>query len=604
MAVAALVTLAAGCGDASVASPGVAPDGGAVGCSAGEIARDAGCVAAGVPPDGCGAGFAADGAQGCVAVLPVAACALGEIAVPGDTACRAVAPCDAGRWGAAPRDAGTVFVDGAYTGGASDGSEEHPWTAIQEAIEAAAPGAVVAIAAGSYAEDLGVVGKAVRLWGACPAAVAVVGQGGEKWALQVLAGADGTEVHDLALTGPLLGFGLSGAAGVVLDRVWIHDTGDRGVDVEDTLGTTSVSMSGCLVEATAEVGVFLSGVEASVEASAVRDTRPATDGRFGWGLTVERSGVTFTGSHASIVGSLVEGSRGVGLMIEGSEATVDGCLVRRTDADETQGGRGLVVQAERATGERATVSVLRSVVEASGRVGLYVGAADATIEATVVRGGTPPRSGARGVSLEDGDVSNLGAAVVTLRSSLVENVADIGILVSGSALTMEATRVRGVVPDEATQAFGRGVSLQPSPAQRRSTMLLTGSVVEDTHELGVYVLGSDALVETTRVFGTHEAPGDRFGDGIAAAVHPTLPTTLAVERSRVEASARAGLATFGAPVSVGGTVFECNVIALAGQDVAASAFSLVDEGGNVCGCSGVSEACKVLVSEIAAPEPR
>ena len=42
-------------------------------------------------------------------------------------------------------------------------------------MDAAAPGAIVAIAEGTYAGDLVVGGKAVRLWGRCPSLVSIEG---------------------------------------------------------------------------------------------------------------------------------------------------------------------------------------------------------------------------------------------------------------------------------------------------------------------------------------------------------------------------------------------------------------------------------------------
>lgn len=61
----------------------------------------------------------------------------------------------------------TVYVDDAYAGGANDGSESRPWTTIQQAIDAAADGAVIAIAEGSYVADVEIDNKRVRLWGRC-----------------------------------------------------------------------------------------------------------------------------------------------------------------------------------------------------------------------------------------------------------------------------------------------------------------------------------------------------------------------------------------------------------------------------------------------------
>jgi hypothetical protein len=58
----------------------------------------------------------------------------------------------------------SLFVDD-DNGGAQDGSALHPFKTVQQAIDAAAPNAVVAVAGGTYAQNIRVQGKAVRLYG-------------------------------------------------------------------------------------------------------------------------------------------------------------------------------------------------------------------------------------------------------------------------------------------------------------------------------------------------------------------------------------------------------------------------------------------------------
>src|SRR5262249_46663449 len=139
--------------------------------------RGGGCQPAGVPPEACGEGFTADGAQGCRAVLPAQPCGAGEMAVPGEAACHRVAVCSVGTWGASPVDPEPVDVDGSYAGGDSDGSAAHPFATIGDAYIAAKPNATIAIAAGTYTEELDFEFKPVHLWGVCPDQVTLVGTG-------------------------------------------------------------------------------------------------------------------------------------------------------------------------------------------------------------------------------------------------------------------------------------------------------------------------------------------------------------------------------------------------------------------------------------------
>ena len=136
---------------------------------------DGTCIRPGVPADGCAEGFVHDGEYGCDPILPEQPCAPGLMAVPGESACRTVLPCGAGRWGDIPIDAGTIYVDASYSGLDSDGSEARPWTTVSEAVMAAPPGALVAIAAGTYDESVAILGKPVRLFGVCPEKVTISG---------------------------------------------------------------------------------------------------------------------------------------------------------------------------------------------------------------------------------------------------------------------------------------------------------------------------------------------------------------------------------------------------------------------------------------------
>src|SRR5262249_5002934 len=138
-------------------------------CPPGERQQSDGrCVPAGVPPGGCGDGFAQDRERSCAPVLPADPCPAGMMAVPGEPECRDIAPCGAGTWGDIPTGADTQYVDQSYPGTDSDGSVQRPWRMLGNAVAATASGAIIAIAAGSYVEDVVIQGKSVRLWGKCP----------------------------------------------------------------------------------------------------------------------------------------------------------------------------------------------------------------------------------------------------------------------------------------------------------------------------------------------------------------------------------------------------------------------------------------------------
>jgi hypothetical protein len=132
--------------------------------------------------------------------------------------------------------------------------------------------------------------------------------------------------------------------------------------------------------------------------------------------------------------------------------------------------------------------------------------------------------------------------------------------------------------------------------------------------LGVLVMGSDATIENTVVRDTMADPEVGFGDGVLVVSAPwqpaDLPTTAQLRNCRVEGSARAGIASFGATVTLERVTLDCNAIHLNGEEqyaapveVISRPFSFVDQGGNACGCEQQAAECTVMSSGLQAPGP-
>src|SRR6185436_8136747 len=97
------------------------------------------------------------------------------------------------------------------------------------------------------------------------------GVGSQQAAVNIgTAGADGAELHDLAVIGIEGGVGTTGTHDVVLSRVWIHDTGGFGAVAGAQLGASSLSITGTLIEGTTEVGVFVAGSATTIDAAVIR----------------------------------------------------------------------------------------------------------------------------------------------------------------------------------------------------------------------------------------------------------------------------------------------------------------------------------------------
>jgi len=354
------------------------------GCAAGEHLTTDGCAPAGVDADGCASGFEhIDG--GCRALLPSAPCAAGELALPGETACRALADCGSAPWGNVVVTNVTHYVDGSYTVGDSDGSANKPWPTLQEAIDASSDGGDVSIAEGTYLEDVSISGKQLSVKGRCPQLVSIEGTGIALAALSIAAGADGSSIHTLSLSGAAAGLRVMGSTAITLDAVYVHDTTTHGIDA--ILGSnatpTELTVTGSLIELTRERGIYAEGATVTVDSSVVRDTLTLTTpgAKQGRGINARDEPMTQTPSALTLRNSIVIRSREVSVMVHASDAVIEASLVRDTlPGTDDRFGRAMSLQRDATSARAANVSISQSVVESAVDGGIVISASDVTID--------------------------------------------------------------------------------------------------------------------------------------------------------------------------------------------------------------------------------
>lgn len=497
------------------------------------VLPDGSCLVPGVPADGCGEGFVHDGDRGCLPVLPESPCPPGWLAVPGNEDCRQH-PCGEGTWGDIVTGVDTQHVDGAYAGGDSDGSAAKPWTTLQEAVSSANPGAVVAIAAGSYLGDVNLVGKPVTLWGRCPSMVELVGVGAQPATVMIRDGANGAVVRGLALRGPSRGLALSGSTDVRFEQLWIHDV-VRGLEANDTIGPASFEMSDVLIENAVGIGLLLSSTDGRLERVAIRDI---------------------------LVGDPNDGA-----------------------------GRGLSLQRSPGGGATATVGLRQSLIRRTRSVAIRTGGVTLDVEDSVIMETIPDSGLGLGIRAERDDGI---PTTLSLRRSVLTGCSDVGVLVDGSTALIEATVVRGTLPSS-DMDFGRGVAAQYAVDGTPSSLHLARSLVEDNHDLGVVVSGSTATITATAVRGTRARASDMlFGDNVVVAdgaSDTNIPATMVVDGGLISDGDRAGLASFGADLAVGTTHLTCHDFDLTADAYADSEGAFTDMGNNLCGCPTPEEPC-------------
>lgn len=511
-------------------------------CPPGEtLSMDGACQSAGVPASECGEGFVSDGDDGCEPVLPGTACPPGQMAVPGEPDCHDVAPCAAGTWGGIPIEPGTQFVDKSYPGNDSDGSEAHPWTTVSQAIAAAAPGAIVAVAAGTYPEDVLVQGKPVRLWGRCPALVEIGGTGAQPASLQILdPGSSGATVRGLSITGAKAGLFVRNAAQLTLEEVRIHDTEGIGVDIGSTSAATSVDLRGTLIESARMAGALIGGAEVTLDGVVLRSTRIDDSLGVGRGAHVGKM------ANVTIRGSVVEQNHESGLLVAAATLAVEASVIRDTQTMESGiGGLGIIAQ------KGADLTVRSSLVERSHEVGALILGATATLESTVFRATktAPASQQDSGMGLV---VQNAGSkrGVAEIRSCLLDANEDSALIAIGSDVTLVSTLVRGSTAPGAPS--GKGLLLQDSDGGQRSNAIIQGCAVENAHDKGILVLDSDADIEATAVRSTQAVTPSQVGYGIYAGGFPELGmrSDVTIRDSQVEDNRTAGVVAFSSDLRV------------------------------------------------------
>src|SRR6185503_19478570 len=455
---------------------------------------------------------------------------------------------------------------------------------------------------GTYVEDLVIQGKSVKLWGRCPDLVMVKGTSAAPSALQFVGGlASKSEVHGLAITGASRGLVVGGASAVVVSGVWVHDTEADGIHVEYTFGPTSVELRSSLIEAAGLWGIVIMGAGATIEGTIVRDTKTDAAGTHGWGMAIQQHlgaranltlhtsivernhdmGIAIRASDVAIEGvvvkgtetdgngqngvgvaaidllemkdranvalrsSVVEQSHGVGVQIEGSDATIEGVVVRDTLVNGQDSGFGIQSVRSRQTGEPSKVAVVASLIERSHGTGVGAFGSAATLEGVLVRDTELDGAGTNGLGIAAGfDTVSKRRGNISVRASVVERSYGAGVFVEGSDATIESTAVRDTELNTNGECNGFRVQLDAS-MQERSNLIMRSSLVEGSHRGGVRVTGSDATIEAMAVRDTSE-----IGIWIANEPMTKERANATVRGALIERSGQVGVAVTGSDATI------------------------------------------------------
>ncbi|MDP6931930.1 MAG: right-handed parallel beta-helix repeat-containing protein, partial [Myxococcota bacterium] len=379
--------------------------------------------------------------------------------------------CGTGTWGDLETDGDTIYVDAsAEIGG--DGSKESPFTVIQTGLDAQDDKAMVAVAAGTYVENLYMDSdhSGVHLAGRCRELVTIDGSEGDEEDYETGCGIylDGRITTTWAVSGltvtaaPLPGI-LQVRGSLTLDRVAVTENPYHGIVSE----TGTLVATDCLVSDNHQVGVLLWDTSATLKSVKVLDTQPNASGEWGVGISME--------SESSLVVS--DG------LVQGNEAW------------------GINVQ------EASTLVATDLVIEDNREMGMLMGTSTATLEQTRVLDTRSRVDGALGVGVWVED-----SALEAIDSMVQEN-RTIGIHLSAATVTLDGVQVLDTLPADVYGEWGRGINMQSE-----STLDMTNGLVQDNYGSGITAFESSLILSSSIMQGNHQS-GVQLLLGSTATMH-------------------------------------------------------------------------------------
>jgi hypothetical protein len=266
-------------------------------------------------------------------------------------------------------------------------------------------------------------------------------------------------------------------------------------------------------------------------------------------------------------------------------------------------GRGIAMQPHAMTAVPSTLLLHTSLVERSNEIGVHVAGSNLTMDASVVRDTAPNVEGlgGRGLNIQVHEAT-LVPSTLLFRNSLVERSLEVGVLVDGASMTAEASIIRDTRPNPLGLG-ARGLNVQVHTATGApSTLLLSSSIIEQSQGMGAFVLDSQATIDASVLRDTTVDGGGQVGDGVVVMSLLGIGSGM-VTATRIDRSARAGLAAHGVHVSLKGSALTCQAFDLDTEPVQERRATIEDLGGNACGCPDATEPCKAVSSNLEAPAP-
>ena len=148
-------------------------------------------------------------------------------------------------------------------------------------------------------------------------------------------------------------------------------------------------------------------------------------------------------------------------------------------------------------------------------------------------------------------------STVAVRGSLIQENHEVGVFVQGSDATLETSVVTLTQPDGAGLS-GLGVSAQMHlDSGAHSTLIVESSIIDQNRQANVAVLSSTGTIRSSLIRDALTDQMATFGDGVVVISWFEERASALVSGTRIERSARAAVAAWGEDLAMGGSLFSC-----------------------------------------------
>ncbi len=388
-------------------------------------------------------------------------------------------------------------------------------------------------------------------------------------------------------------------ASLIRDITPVTDNDGEAIYAQSNDNPETVTVRSSVLDRPGSHGVYAGKLAVTVENTVIRGGKQTDPLTLAAGIEAGSELLSKGKLQVALKSSLIADFDANGVVLWGGGGTIDGLAVRDIHLDPDGLATGIGLRNDLDDGGPGSVDVHGSLVERSASTGIVVANSNATIDRTAVRDIAPA-----GPTFGEGILaSGFGKqpAKLTLTRSLVDGAREVGVWALGGQVVVEDSAIQALRPD--MDGVAAGAAADDAPIGKTTTpasLTLRRVTIDGAVGYGVGIFHKSAAVIEDSVIRNTAANGMVQGDGVSVI---SSDATAKVTGTKIEHSARAAIAAFGAKVSIGGSSLSCQSFDLDGEPFMGQNHSFDDLGDNACGCPDAKSGCHATSEKLAPPDP-